>query len=255
VDIPTHNRSAWDRQVANGNRWTVPVPPELIVSARRGEWSVVLTPRQPVPRDWFGEIAGARWLALASGGGQQAPIFAAAGADVTVLDNSSAQLAQDRFVAERDGLRLDLQLGEMTDLSRFSEGTFDLIFHPCANVFIPDVRPMWHECFRVLRRGGRLLVGFTQPVVFLFDPDEMAGGGDLMVRHQLPYADTTALSPEKLEKRIASGETLEFGHTLTDQIGGQLDAGFVLRAFYEDTFDGPLDRYISTSAATLGVKP
>lgn len=174
---------------------------------------------------------------------------------MTVLDNSRGQLEQDRFVAERDGLRLDLQLGEMTDLSRFSEGAFDLVFHPCANVFIPDVRPMWRECFRVLRRGGRLLAGFTQPVVFLFDPDEMARGGDLVVRHQLPYADTTSLPPEKLQERIASGETLEFGHTLTDQIGGQLEAGFVLQAFFEDNFEHPLDRYINTYAATLAIKP
>jgi SAM-dependent methyltransferase len=177
-----------------------------------------------VPRAWFGEFAGARVLALASGGGQQGPVFAAAGARVTVLDNSPAQLAQDRLVAERDGLELDLQLGEMTDLSRFADGSFDLIFHPCANVFIPDVRPMWRECFRVLRPGGRLLVGFTQPVCYLFNYGEGADGGDLVVRQAIPYADTTALTPEQLQQRVANRDALEFGHTLEDQIGGQLDA-------------------------------
>lgn len=255
MDIPAHNRSAWDRQVAVGNRWTVPVSAEAVAAARQGEWSVVLTPRRAVPRVWFGELAGARLLALASGGGQQAPIFAAAGAIVTVLDNSPAQLARDRLVAERDDLVLDLQLGEMTDLSRFADGAFDLVFHPCANAYIPDVRPMWRECFRVLRRGGRLLAGFTQPVVYLFDSDQMDQSADLVVRHKIPYADPTSLSAEKLQQRIANGETIEFGHTLTDQIGGQLDAGFVLRAFFEDTSDQPLDRFISTYAATLAIKP
>ena len=45
-----------------------------------------------MPRDWFGVLAGARVLALASSGGQQAPLLAAAGAIVTVHDLSAAQL-------------------------------------------------------------------------------------------------------------------------------------------------------------------
>ena len=121
MNIPKHNRSAWDRQVETGNKWTVPVSPEVISAARQGRWSVMLTPKKPVPHEWFGEIGGVRVLCLASGGGQQGPVLAAAGAVVTVLDNSPAQLAQDRYVAEREGLRLDLQLGEMTDLSRFDD--------------------------------------------------------------------------------------------------------------------------------------
>ena len=255
MDIPAYNRAAWDRQVALGNEWTVPVSAGVTAAARRGEWSVVLTPRKPVPRAWFGDLTGQRLLALASGGGQQAPIFAAAGAVVSVLDNSPAQLAQDRCVAERDGLVLDLQCGEMTDLSRFADESFDLVFHPCANAFIPAVRPMWRECFRVLRRGGRLLAGFTQPVVYLFDPDEMDRGGDLVVRHAIPYADPKSLSPEQLHRRLAAGDTMEFGHALEDQIGGQLEAGFVLHAFFEDRYDNPIDRFINTYAATLALKP
>ena len=254
MNIQQHNRNAWDRQVAQGNRWTVPVSAEEISRARVGEWSVVLTPSRPVPRRWFGDLRGARMLGLASGGGQQCPIFAAAGANVTVLDNSPAQLAQDRLVGERDNLTLDLQLGDMTDLSRFQDGTFDIIFHPCANVFIPDVRPMWRECFRVLRSGGRLLSGFTQPVVFLFDFDQPPKS-PLVVRHALPYSDLVALAPDRLARRIEAGETLEFGHTLEDQIGGQLEAGFLLHGFFEDRWDGALDHFINTYAATLAVKP
>ena len=94
--------------------WTVPVSPDVIAAARLGQWSVVLTPHKPVPREWFGPINGASVLCLASGGGQQGPVLAAAGAKVTVLDNSPAQLAQDQDVAERAGLKLALHLGEMT---------------------------------------------------------------------------------------------------------------------------------------------
>ena len=103
-DILGYNRQAWDRQVERGNRWTVPVGPEAIARARRGDWSIVLTPTKPVPADWFPPLAGLDVLCLAGGGGQQGPILAAAGARVTVFDNSPKQLAQDRLVADREGL-------------------------------------------------------------------------------------------------------------------------------------------------------
>lgn len=256
MNIPAHNRTAWDHQVTVGNQWTVPVSPEVIAAARRGEWSIVLTPQKPVPRDWFSEVSGARVLCLASGGGQQSPVLAAAGANVTVLDNSPAQLGQDRLVAERDGLVLDLQLGEMTDLARFADESFDLIFHPVSNVFIPDLVPLWRECFRVLKKGGRLLAGFTQPVVYLFDAEaEFAGAGGLVVKHKIPYSDTKSLPEEKLQQLIGEGRALEFSHTLEEQIGGQLAAGFVITGFYEDKYDHGLDQFIATQAATLAIKP
>jgi SAM-dependent methyltransferase len=253
-DVTAWNRVAWDREVSRGNPWTVPVTSDQVAAARRGEWSVVLTPAKPVPRDWFGRLAGARVLALASGGGQQAPILAAAGAGVTVLDNSPAQLERDRAVAARDGLELRTELGVMNDLSRFADASFDLVFHPVSNLFVPDIRPVWREAFRVLRPGGRLLAGFTNPVLFLFD-DEPDARGELVVRHGIPYADTE-LEGEALETRLASGEPLQYGHTLADQIGGQTDAGFAITGCYEDGFpDGPLDRFLPIFIATLAVRP
>ena len=84
-DVSEYNRKAWDHMAGKGNEWTVPVSDELIAQARQGNWSVVLTPLKPVPQDWFGPIAGQEILGLASGGGQQGPLFAAAGARVTIL--------------------------------------------------------------------------------------------------------------------------------------------------------------------------
>src|SRR5262249_2109595 len=117
MDILSYNRHAWDRKVAEGDRWTIPVGPEVIAAARRGAWQVVLTPTRPVPREWFPALASLEVLCLASGGGQQSPVLAAAGASVTVLDNSPMQLAQDRLVADRDGLTIQTVQGDMADLS------------------------------------------------------------------------------------------------------------------------------------------
>src|SRR5260370_37389516 len=96
LDVRDYNRRAWDKRVELNARWTQPVTPEQIAAARRGEWQMVLTETLPIPRDWLGKLAGRDVLCLASGGGQQAPILAAAGARVTVYDNSPRQLAQDR---------------------------------------------------------------------------------------------------------------------------------------------------------------
>jgi SAM-dependent methyltransferase len=252
------NQEGWDRRVEEEDVWTRPVSPEAIAGARRGDWSVVLTPNRPVPRDWFGEIADKDILCLASGGGQQGPVLSAAGARVVVFDASTRQLAQDEAVARRDGLSLVTQQGFMHDLSVFPDGRFDLIFHPVANCYTPEIEPVWRECFRVLRPGGALLAAFMNPFVYIFDP-EAELRGELVVRHALPYADVIDRTPEDLQRVIARDHTVEFSHTLETQIGGQLKAGFVLTHMFEDTDRAAAEtgrsHYFPTCVATRAQKP
>src|SRR4030042_6873542 len=115
MDVRAYNREKWDLQVEHGNPWTIPCSPEVIAAARQGEWSVLLTEQRYVPRSWFPQdLHGVDILCLASGGGQQGPIFAAAGAKVTVFDNSPRKLAQDRLVAGRELLSINLVEADMT---------------------------------------------------------------------------------------------------------------------------------------------
>jgi len=255
MDIRSYNREAWNREVEGGqNPWSQPVGPETIAKARQGDFGILLTENIHVPLRWFPPLKGAEVLCLASGGGQQGPVLAAAGAHVTVLDNSPRQLEQDRLVAERESLPLRTVEGDAADLSPFTDGSFDLVFNPVSTVFMPDVRAVWKECYRILRPGGVLMTGFMNPVHYIFDLYK-ADEGSLEVVHSIPYSDLTSLPKEDLEEYLEKGLPLEFGHSLTDLLGGQCDAGFVITDMYEDyMLDSPLHNHHPNYMATRAVK-
>jgi hypothetical protein len=116
-------------------------------------------------------------------------------------------------------------------------------------------QPAWREADRVLRPGGILLAVFTNPALYVF-ADAEAEQGRLMARHAVSYPDVTSLTDEERRRHTDKHEPLVYGHTLEDQIGGQLDAEFVLTGFYEDRDPGhPLSRLLPTFVATRAVKP
>jgi SAM-dependent methyltransferase len=259
MNVLAHNRAAWNQESLEGSRWTNPVDSEVISRARRGDWELILTPLRSVPKDWLGELNGKRVLCLASGGGQQAPVLAALGANVVSFDLSEEQLLKDRLVADRDGLEIECMRGDMADLSRLQDESFDLIFHPTSNVFVPDVEVVWRECYRVLRPGGRLLAGFLNPSFFLFDHAEAGLSGNLIAQYRLPYSDVEQRGQSaKRKEEISQGAAFEFGHSLEVQLGGQMKAGFLLAGLYEDWWEEaatPLNRLSPTTVATLAIKP
>jgi ubiquinone/menaquinone biosynthesis C-methylase UbiE len=256
MDVVIQNSRAWDKKVEEGADYTKAVPEEVIEKSKAGEWEITVTTGKPVPRSWFPDsMTGLKVLCLASGGGQQGPVLAAAGADVTVVDISAKQLEQDRFVAKRDDLNLKTVQYSMTDLSVFSDEEFDLIIHPVANVFVKDILQVWKEASRVLKNKGTLISGFTNPLLFIFD-DEEDRKGNLVVKNKIPGSTVDNLTVKEREDYIRLNETVEFWHTLEDQIQGQIDAGFVIAGMYEDDFGGrrPLDEYIKCFVATKAIK-
>ena len=259
MNIQKYNSVAWDKEVEGGNsEWTQPVNSKEIEKARNGEFSIILTPNIPVPRDWFpNDFKGLDILCLASGGGQQVPILSALGANVTSFDNSAKQLEQDEFVAKREGLDIKLEKGDAADLSRFEDESFDFIWHPCSNCFMPELQPVWNEAYRVLRKGGTMLAGFHNSFMFIFDRFKDEEEKILEVKYSLPYSDVEDLSKEELKIFTDKNEPLEYGHTLEQQIGGQIKAGFAITGFFEDYWSDEattLNKYCPTFIATKAYK-
>ena len=255
MNIVEHNRIAWKNEVEKENKWTLPVTAEEVNNARNGNLSILLTPTIYVPKKWFGILQNKKVLCLASGGGQQGPLLAAAGAIVTVFDNCIEQLDKDRLVANREHLNIETIQGDMSDLSCFANESFDLIFHPVSNCFIENPQSVWNECNRILKNNGVLLAGFCNPLIYIFDLNKCDNDKKMEVKYSIPYSDLKQLPKEELEDRINRKQTLEFGHSLESQIGGQLLAGFVINGFYEDISNGDLlDPYIKTFIATKAVK-
>jgi SAM-dependent methyltransferase len=227
------NAKTIDRWVAKGWEWGVPVSAEACERARRGEWEVVLTPLRPVPKAWFPPLRGLRLLGLASGGGQQMPLFSILGADCAVMDLSDAQLEREREVAAREGYAIEIVKADMTLRFPFADETFDLIFHPVSNCYVEDVHHVWRECYRVLKPGGSLLAGMDNGFNFLFDRYD----APLTVTNTLPF--NPLKNPEQMAKIQAGDEGIQFSHTFDEQIGGQLQAGFVITGAYEDVNHNP----------------
>ena len=243
------NAETIDRWVDEGWKWGIPVTHEEYLEAVSGVLKVVLTPTKTVPADWFGELRGKKLLGLASGGGQQMPLLSAAGAVCTVMDLSDRQLDSERMVSEREGYTIEVVKTDMTERFPFADESFDIIFHPVSNCYIRDVHHVWNECFRILKHGGILLAGVDNGFNFLFDDDETT------LKYTLPFDPLS--NPEQMKDLIDTDSGVQFSHTLEEQLGGQLKAGFVLTDLYEDTNgEGVLHEHnVPSFIATRAVKP
>ena len=242
------NAETIDRWISEGWEWGIPISHEEYAAAKAGKWQVLLTPTKPVPHEWFGNLRGKKLLGLASGGGQQIPIFSALGAKCTVLDYSPSQLKSEQIVADREGYEVSVIRADMSKPLPFKDGEFDIIFHPVSNVYVEEVEPIFKECYRVLKKGGILLSGLDNGLNFVFGEDES------IVKNSLPF--NPLKNPEYMRELEKADCGIQFSHTLEEQIGGQLKAGFTLTDIYEDyNGEGLLnDKHIPTFIATRAIK-
>ncbi|HHX03378.1 MAG TPA: class I SAM-dependent methyltransferase [Tissierellia bacterium] len=250
------NQDRWNRvSRKRGNPYTIPISHEELQLAKDKPLEVALTVGKNVPTEWFEKAKGNRILGLACGGGQQGPIFAIKGFDTTIMDYSEAQLASDQLVALREGLTIHTVLADMTKRFPFEDESFDIIFCPVSNVYIENLENMWKESYRVLQRGGLLMVGYMNPWVYMYDSDIVWDQPDKEphLEFNLPFNSRRLEEEGRIEIDPEYG--YEFSHTLEDQIRGQMKAGFAMIDFYESKDpSNRLTEYGSDYLANLCVK-
>ena len=243
------NKKTIDKWIEEGWEWGKPISHEEYVRAQNGKWDVLLTPTVAVPHEWLGELKGKKILGLASGGGQQMPIFTALGAECTVLDYSARQIENELLVAAREGYQIQAVEGDMTKRLPFEDEAFDIVFHPVSNCYIEDVQHVFNEAYRVLKKGGIFLAGLGNEINYMVDSEEKE------IIWKMPF---NPLKDEAAKAFMMEEDCgMQFSHTMTEQIGGQLKAGFALLDIYEDTngvgrlHELNIKTYIATKSAKL----
>lgn len=219
------NARAWDRLAADGAALAMPAVDEAFGDPRR--W---LGSAGSAGRPWLPErLDGLDVLCLAAGGGKHGPLYAAAGARVTVVDLSSAMLELDRRVAAERRIDLEIVQTSMDDLRMLPSARYDLVVHPVSTCYVPDVAAVFREVARVTRGGGRYVSQHKQPAS-LQAGLLPAAGGRFQLEHRLPRREPLPPAPPS---RLREHGTVEFLHSLSDILGGMCRAGFVIEDIVE----------------------
>lgn len=242
------NKETIDKWIEEAWEWAKSISHEEYIDAKNGNWNVLLTPTVPVPHEWIGNIKDKKILGLASGGGQQMPIFNALGAKCSVIDYSSKQIESEYKVAKREGYTIEAIEGDMSKKLPFNDETFDIVFHPVSNCYVEDVQHIFNEAYRVLKKGGTFLAGLNNEINYIVDQNEKE------IVWKMPF---NPLKDEKAKEfMVKENAGMQFSHNMTEQIGGQLKAGFTLVDIYEDTngFGRLHELNIKTYIATKSIK-
>ena len=213
------NRRTWDDMVRVKQGFTRP--------ARDNDFA---HPLQTVDGlKWLGDsLQGTQLLCLAAGGGRQGPLYAAAGANVVVVDISPAMLELDRQVAEERGLHLQTVQASMDDLSMFAAQRFDIVIQPVSTCYVADIRAVYREVARVTRGGGLYVSQHKQPTSLQSEIAPSSRGYELVE----PYYRSGPLPPV-IGSRHREPGTLEFLHRWEELIGGLCRTGFVIEDLIE----------------------
>ncbi len=184
--------------------------------------------------NWLGgNIHGWKVLCLAGGGGRQSCLYAAAGADVTVVDLSPAMLELDRQAARRRGFSPRLIEGSMDDLSMLAGADFDLVVHPVSTCYLPDIVAVYRQVATVMRSGGLYISQHKSPASLQTSIGRQHGNYQLL--H--PYYRDTAVPPpansDAVSRRLREPGATEFLHRWEDLIGGLCRSGFVIEDLRE----------------------
>lgn len=215
-----HNQTAWDRMASREHPLTQPATAEELQNPL-----AVVDPAGWLPKS----IQGWKVLCLAAGGGRQSALYAAAGAEVTVVDLSSGMLELDHRAAAKHGFAMRLVQTSMDDLAMLAEAYYDLVIHPVSTCYLREIVPVYQQVARVLRGDGLYICQHKTPTNLQATLD--APGGFYRLEHA--YYDKSPVSPPSAANRLREPGTMEFVHRWEEILGGLCRSGFVIEDVVE----------------------
>ena len=206
-----HNRRAWDARVRSGKTFARSIDDEQFKEALANV-----------------DLRGQKLLCLAAGGGRQSVIYAASGAEVTVVDISGAMLELDREAATARGFNIRTVEASMDHLPMLRDGEFDIVMQPVSTCYVPDIRPVYREVAGITRHGGIYISQHKQPASLQADIRPSSRGYELIE----PYYRRGPL-PGVAGSRLREEGTLEFLHRWEELIGELCRSGFMVEDLIE----------------------
>ncbi len=234
AEVINQNRRAWNRMAVTQHVLAQPVKDEELRNPLRTVDAAGWLP---------GGIQGWRVLCLAAGGGRHGPLYAAAGAQVTVVDLSPAMLELDRQVARERQLAIRTIESSMDDLHMLAEGEFDLVIHPVSTCYLPSLDRLFPEVARVTRAGGLYISQHKQPANL--QAALQTNHGQYAIEHA--YYDPSPVPPARGPSKLREPHTNEYVHSWNSLLGGICRSGFVI----EDVTE-PLHARPDASASSFG---
>ena len=262
-EVAAHNERMWERLAKAGIPYTRPQgrPPRDARGTRRFLDELTFGHIRDVP------LEGARVLSLAGGGGWDAVLFAELGADTTLFDLSSRQLATVRALARERGAKLRFVRGDMRDLSALRDAEFDLVYHHHSLVFVPDAARVIREVARVLAPGGTYVFSTMHPVTLRMY-ETWTGTGWGFKQSYFANGAVPIIQPTwEFDGVKVDAATLEYAHRISDLVNACVRAKLVVDGLWEwspgdaggepgsdDELERYLPAFIAIRARRLGLR-
>jgi len=189
---------------------------------------------------FIGNIKGKITLDAGCGEGYNTRIFARLGAKITGIDISPKLIAHAREAERKEPLGIRYEVTSFTDLSIFSDASFELVLSTMALMDGADFEGAVKEICRVLRPGGDFYFSITHPcfmtpgfgwTAFQDDPDIKLTISEYFSKKQ--WLEQWRFSQLPKSEDVPEFVVPSFGRTLSDYINPLLNSGFILKEIME----------------------
>lgn len=180
----------------------------------------------------LGEVAGKKILDVGCGEGGYTRMLARKGADVTGIDGSARLIDIAKQRAEKENLAISYEVRNASSLHGVRDESFDVALAAMSLMDVEDYKSTVAEIYRVLKKGGELLMSITHPC-FTGRDSRWRRNEDGVIDH---YAVDNYMNREAWEEFVTDKFTrpVLFRHMpLEDFMSGLIESGFRLSLFKE----------------------